>query len=64
MGFEDGQELGGVQVTLDHRIIDEWSREWIVMRHCGCAFILRTGEQVSFCGHHPPMFQLKLPYED
>jgi hypothetical protein len=46
-------------MRLDHRIIDEQAREWIVAWPCGCAFLLRTREQVAFCPGCP--VQLRLP---
>lgn len=45
---------------IDHRITDWLARELIVHYRCGCAFLLRTGEQVAFCPTCP--VQLSLPW--
>lgn len=44
---------------IDHRITDWLACEWIRRYQCGCAFLLRTGEQVAFCPTCP--VQLRLP---
>lgn len=46
-------------MTIDHRILDEWRREFILAYRCGCAYLWRTGEQVAFCPTCP--VQLRLP---
>lgn len=48
-------------MRFEHRMMWEEAREWIRSFSCGCAFILRTGEQVSFCPTCPR--QQSLPLE-
>lgn len=45
---------------LDFKIIDARMKEFIIQYPCGCAKLLRTGEQIVFCFTCP--IQLKLPY--
>jgi hypothetical protein len=48
-------------MPLDHRLQDEALRELILAWPCGCAFLLRTREQVACCPDCPQ--QLLLPLE-